>query len=419
MESKGPIDLQTLPSSLRDIYREFLRRARVVSNTDDRWRKEVRPILAVLAAAGVGPILPFPLLRDAVRRLGFSGNDTAVCDVLVDLRGLVVRDRLGSDQEQVGLFHQTLGECLLDPAFGVFQINAREAHESLVASIDALSPAEKHTHKDPLHRYAEAREADHLWALEQYDRLLAVLNARQSIYPSENLNPFRRWSQRFEERLGRDHPATLITRNNIAHWTGKSGYAPGALRLFQELLPDQERVLGRDHPATLTTRGNIAQLIGETGNAPEALRLFQELLPDEERFLGRDHLDTLTTRINIAQWTGDTGKAREALRLSRELLPDMERVLGIDHPNTLILRNNIAQWTGDTGKAREALRLSRELLPDMERVSRGPSSRDAGNSQQHRLLDRQSRQRAGSVATLPRSASRHGARFSGSIIPTL
>ena len=33
-----------------------------------------------------------------------------------------------------------------------------------------------------------------------------------------------------------------------------------ALRLFRELLPDMERVLGRDHPDTLTTRNNIAAL---------------------------------------------------------------------------------------------------------------------------------------------------------------
>ena len=76
----------------------------------------------------------------------------------------------------------------------------------------------------------------------------------------------------------------------------------GALRLFRELLPDQERVLGPDHPDTLTTRGNIASLTGECGDAAGALRLSRELLPDQERVLGPDHPDTLTTRNNIAHW---------------------------------------------------------------------------------------------------------------------
>ena len=57
-----------------------------------------------------------------------------------------------------------------------------------------------------------------------------------------------------------DHSDILVTRNNIAGWTGDSGDAARALRLFQLLLPDQERVLGPDHPDTLTTRHNIASL---------------------------------------------------------------------------------------------------------------------------------------------------------------
>lgn len=33
-----------------------------------------------------------------------------------------------------------------------------------------------------------------------------------------------------------------------------------ALRMFEELLPDRERVLGPDHPETQATRNNIAHL---------------------------------------------------------------------------------------------------------------------------------------------------------------
>ena len=64
-----------------------------------------------------------------------------------------------------------------------------------------------------------------------------------------------------------DHPDVLTTRNNIAQWTGECGDARGALRLFQELLPDQVRVLGPDHPGVLTTRSNIASWTGQCGDA--------------------------------------------------------------------------------------------------------------------------------------------------------
>lgn len=60
---------------------------------------------------------------------------------------------------------------------------------------------------------------------------------------------------------------TLTTRNNIATWTGKTGDANGALKLFRALLPDWERVLGKEHPDTLATRNNVAGWTGETGDA--------------------------------------------------------------------------------------------------------------------------------------------------------
>ena len=165
-----------------------------------------------------------------------------------------------------------------------------------------------------------------------------------------------------------DHPDTLTTRSNIAYWTGQCGDLAGALRLFQELLPDRERVLGPHHPGTLNTRSNIASWIGECGDRAGALRLFQELLPDRERVLGPHHPDTLNTRSNIAHRTGQCGDPAGALRLSEELLPDRERVLGPHHPSTLNTRSNIAYWTGQCGDPAGALRLSEELLPDRERV---------------------------------------------------
>jgi Tetratricopeptide repeat len=59
---------------------------------------------------------------------------------------------------------------------------------------------------------------------------------------------------------GANHSETLTIRSNIASWTGKYGRRAEALRLFRELLPDQERVLGRDHPDTLAICHDIQRL---------------------------------------------------------------------------------------------------------------------------------------------------------------
>ena len=89
--------------------------------------------------------------------------------------------------------------------------------------------------------------------------------------------------------LGRDHPLTLRTRHNIAHWTGETGDAREALRLFTDLLPDQERVLGRDHPDTLKTLRRVGIYAIRCGDSEEGCRWLREGLTRAEGRFGPDH----------------------------------------------------------------------------------------------------------------------------------
>jgi hypothetical protein len=59
--------------------------------------------------------------------------------------------------------------------------------------------------------------------------------------------------------LGPNHPDTLMTRANLAHWAGEAGDPAAAQNLFAELLPVRERVSGPDHPDTLAVRANLAR----------------------------------------------------------------------------------------------------------------------------------------------------------------
>jgi Tetratricopeptide repeat/NACHT domain len=388
--------------ALYDAYEEML--SRCGATNDDATEN----VLAVLAAAGAGPLLPLSLLCAASQALSGPAKPAGVRDHLVRLRGLAVRSAAGTEQEHVGLFHDTLADYVATHA----PDGNRPAHRALVGSIETLAPVGfgPADLSDPGQRYAFEREADHLWILGETDKALERLLARSSPVPRDNLRRWRLWLPRVEAAFGRDHPLTLTTRGHIAFWTGEDGNSPEALRLYKELLSDRERVLGLDHQDTLRTRGNIARCTGQCGDARQALRLFQVLLPDEERVVGLDHPDTLATRGNIAGLTeqcsdarqalrlfqallpdqervrgrnhphtlttrshiagsiGQCGDARQALRLFQALVPDEELVLGPDHPDTLSTRNNIAFWTGTCGDAREALRLSQALLPDLERV---------------------------------------------------
>jgi hypothetical protein len=365
VDRPGP-DLARLPGTVNEAYALRLDQA----GAADAWPTRFRPVLGPLAVAGTGPILPIALLVHASAALGGPSGESGVLKTLGALRGLVTRRDHGTPDEHAGLFHSTLAEYLLSPeATSVgLAIDAEGAHRALAEAIDALAPASGHKADHLLHRYAFRREADHWWDLGEFDRALRCLEKRESNSPRGNLDRWLPWHARILDQRGRDHHDTLTARHNIARWTGEAGDGRAALRLFQELLRDRERVLGRDHPDTLTTRHNIAYWTGDTGEGQAALRLFQELLRDREHVLGRDHPDTLTTRHNIARWTGEVGDGRAALRLFQELLPDKEHVLGRDHPDTLRTRYNIAYWTGEVGDGRAALRLVQELLSVRERV---------------------------------------------------
>ena len=70
---------------------------------------------------------------------------------------------------------------------------------------------------------------------------------------------------------------------------------------------DRERVLGRDHPDTLTSQNNLAAAYRSAGNLTEAIPLYEKTLADRERVVGPDHPDTLISRSNLASAYGAAG----------------------------------------------------------------------------------------------------------------
>jgi tetratricopeptide (TPR) repeat protein len=370
------------PADLRAIYAENFRRAGAASS--DRWRRELRPILGVLAAAGVGPILPFELLRAASTRLGGPDRPFQVRDVLVDLRGLVVRSSPGTDDEHVGLFHPTLAEYLLDPTAGPFGLDPVEPHRALAECLAQLDPIEAvdeptpdglHPLRDAIGHYAALREPEHLWAIGERQGLLDSLEYRPSAVPAENLERWQNWSERLRHAMGQGEPDALRIHQNIAHWTGKSGDAREAARLYEELLPELVQAFGPTDPKILSTLNKMAGWTGETGNAQGALALYQRILLISEQILEADHPDRLRTRGELAEWTGRAGRAGEAVRLYGELLRNMEQMRGPGHRETLAARGSLAGWVGEAGRPSEAVKWFIDLLRDRERVL-GPTHRD-------------------------------------------
>ena len=106
---------------------------------------------------------------------------------------------------------------------------------------------------------------------------------RRALHHGQQELPLRRRMQ------GADHPDTLTTRGNIAFWTGRERASGGGAAA----VPGAAARPGTGpRPGPPRHPGHLRQhrlLDRECGHPAEALRLFQELLPDQERVLGPDH----------------------------------------------------------------------------------------------------------------------------------
>ncbi|MFF5444025.1 tetratricopeptide repeat protein [Streptomyces sp. NPDC012888] len=359
-------------------------------------------VLVVVAASGVNVALPRPLLDRAAGELGGPGGGEAVGRVLDLLAGLVVRspgadgpsgtdgtdgtdgthDTGGADgtdatdgtpgphaTELIGVHHPSLIEHVAN------ERDVVEGHRALYRALEIMAPMEQHTPDEPLHRYAEQSEPEHLWqaalgapdessAEALHDRLLRSLELRAAPEATVNRARWETWAERLAGRLGPESRVTLHARARTAYWTGKAGAYRRSRELYRELLPDQRRVLAADDPEPLETRARIAYATGEVGDFAEALELHREVLADQVRVLGPDDPRTLETRHHIAYWTGRGGDRAEALRLHEELLPDLERVLGPTDRAVLEERHYIAYWQGMLGRYDRALELHAVLLRD-------------------------------------------------------
>lgn len=214
------------------------------------WQRCLRPVLAVLAVAGAGPVMPLPLLIAASSRLDGPATVPGVRDVLVRLSGLAVRSRPGTPDEHVGLFHASLtDDYLLHHDTGVqFPIDSpADAHAAIAGALDQLAPGNLHDPADPLHRYALRAEPDHRWGHGDADGVIASLRNRPMPRARDERERWHRWTTTTAAALGSEHPATLTVRHDLAFWTGEGGRG-GRPRRLRRAATDPGAAAGRGAP---------------------------------------------------------------------------------------------------------------------------------------------------------------------------
>jgi len=197
----------------------------------------------------------------------------------------------------------------------------------------------------------------------------AVVQAYQQGHYKQGLQLADKAYQYALKHLGKEHPSTLISLNNLAGLYESQGRYGEAEPLYQKALQLREKVLGKEHPSTLISLNNLAALYSKQGRYGEAEPLYQKALQLSEKVLGKEHPDTLISLNNLAGLYDSQGRYGEAEPLYQKALQLREKVLGKEHPSTLSSLNNLAllfQKQGRYGEAeplyQKALQLSEEEL---------------------------------------------------------
>jgi Tfp pilus assembly protein PilF len=97
----------------------------------------------------------------------------------------------------------------------------------------------------------------------------------------------------------KDLPSNLLHKLGVcSHLQGKYAEAEA---MHRQTLQLKETVLGKDHPDTLASMNNLATSLCQQGKYAEAEAMQQQTLQLKETVLGKDHPDTLASMNNLAE----------------------------------------------------------------------------------------------------------------------
>ena len=254
----------------------------------------------------------------------------------------VVREKLAGDT-------QWLSYCL-DMAHNVFdyKYGDKQSMDAFAQNVPHILQIAGHAEK----AFCDDNETQEKIAWLYHTAGFGFIKSAQ--YP-EALEWFKKASTIYEKVLGKEHPDTATTYNNIGGVYDRQGDYPRALEWYEKALAVSEKVLGKEHPDTLKTCDNIAGIYDSQGYYPKALEWYEEALAICEIVLGKEHPITATTYNNIAGVYDSQGDYPKALELYEKALAICEIVLGKEHPNTATTYNNIAEVHSHQGNYLVAL----------------------------------------------------------------
>eukprot|EP00045_Choanoeca_perplexa_P011841 m.126950 g.126950 ORF g.126950 m.126950 type:complete len:767 (-) comp15788_c0_seq1:79-2379(-) len=141
---------------------------------------------------------------------------------------------------------------------------------------------------------------------------------------------------------GHDHPTVATTLNALGNNAARS--APkDAMKHYSEALAIREAVLGKAHPDTGQSCNNLANVLSRQGQVDKAMVLYHRALAIRKASLGERHADVAITLNNLAGMHARNSQYQEAIEVSEEALAIRVAALGDNHPDTAASRTNLAK----------------------------------------------------------------------------
>ncbi|MFQ6392977.1 hypothetical protein ACLMAJ_05975 [Nocardia sp. KC 131] len=218
----------------------------------------IGPLLAVLVAAGVGPVLPLELLEAAMAAMGVVLESARIRDLTVGLGVLVSRSDPGTPRESLGVTHGRL-IAALQTECGRLGVAVVDAHRAILTAIER-------TDTDRATQYARGSAPRHHLACRDTAAAVEYLTHLETSRAADNRDLWTAWLPSIVAVCGEDHPDALAARAHLASARGASGDRAGAIAEYEGLLVAQLRVLGADHPDLLRARDDLAYWRGRSGS---------------------------------------------------------------------------------------------------------------------------------------------------------
>ena len=171
-----------------------------------------------------------------------------------------------------------------------------------------------------------------------------------------------------EKVFGTDHPTTAGSFYNIGNVYSSKGDYDKALEYHLKALVIEEKVLGKDHPSTAQSYTNIGNAYSGKGDNDKALEYYLKALEIQEKVLGKEHLDIAYSYISIGNVYSYKGDYVKALEYYPKALEIEEKVLGKEHPLTAQTINNIGGAYYGKGDYNKAWRYYQKGLEIREKV---------------------------------------------------